>query len=110
MKRPLPVMALAIVSLACALPVSHAQSADFRLGTAVEATQAERSITIGADTRWANVKHGETIRFVSGQKTFGWRFDGSRSAVDLMQVAPAGFVDRPLMVYVARTHQGRRAN
>lgn len=110
MNSPLPAMALAILTLGCALPVSHAQSADFRLGTAIEAAQAERSITIGADTRWANVKQGEAIRFVSGQASFGWRFDGSRSAVDLMQVAPAGFLDRPFTVYVARTHQGRSAN
>ena len=110
MKNPVPAMALAIFALGSTLPASHAQSADFRLGTAIEASQAERSITIGADTRWANVQQGESVRFVSGQASFGWRFDGPRSAVDLMQVAPAGFIDRPFTVYVARTHQGRSAN
>ncbi len=110
MKNVLPAMAFAISTFTGALPLGHAQAADFRLGTAIEATQAERSITIGTDTRWANVKQGESIRFVSGQASFGWRFDGSRSAVDLMQVAPAGFVDRPVMVYVTRMHQGRSAN
>lgn len=101
------------LAVACALPLStvaHAQSADFRLGTAIKATQAERSITIVPGTRWANVKQGEAIRFLSGQNTFGWKFDGTRSAVDLATVAPAGFVTGPFMVYVAPASHGRRAN
>jgi hypothetical protein len=110
MKKLSSLLAIASLSLVCAIPVSHAQSVDFRFGTAIEATQAERSITIGPDTRWANVKHGESIRFVSGQQSFGWKFDGTRSAVDLTRVAPAGFLDRPFMVYVAPTAYGRKAN
>lgn len=110
MKSLLPTLAIATLTLASAVFAGHAQSADLRLGTAIEATQAERSITIVADTRWANVKQGESIRFVSGSNTFGWKFDGTRSAIDLMKVAPAGFVDRALLVYVAPTFQGSRSN
>lgn len=110
MKHPSFATAIVALGLACALPAGIAQSVDFRLGTAIAAEQAERSITIAADTRWANVQQGEAIRFVSGANAFGWKFDGSRSAIDLARIAPAGFVDRPLMVYVTPSHQGRRAN
>ena len=98
------------LAIACALSLGQAQSADFRLGTAIEAAQAERSIMIRPDTRWANVKQGESVRFISGQYSFGWKFDGTLSAVDLSAVAPADFVGRPFMVYVTPTPQGRRAN
>lgn len=98
------------LGIACALSLGQAQSADFRLGAAIEAAQAERSITITPDARWANVKQGESVRFISGQRSFGWKFDGTLSAFDLATVAPADFFGRPFVVYVAPTPQGRRAN
>jgi len=99
----------AAATLALVLSTSAlAQTPDFRFGSSVPATQAERSIVIGPDTRWANVKRDETIRFVVGDREFGWRFDGTASSVDLMRVAP-GLVNRPLTAYVAPT-PGRRAN
>lgn len=113
MTRPFFRLATATVTLVIgfALAPGHAQpSTDFRLGTAIEATEAERSITIAADTRWANVRQGEAIRFVSGQNTFGWKFDGTHSAVDLARIAPARFLAHPFTVYVAPSLQGRRAN
>ncbi|MEO7940382.1 MAG: CzcE family metal-binding protein, partial [Burkholderiaceae bacterium] len=67
-------------------------------------------ITIAADTPWANVREGESIRFVAGQSEFGWKFDGTRSAIDLMRIAPAGVLARPVTVYVAPTANGRRSN
>jgi Heavy-metal resistance protein CzcE len=98
------------LGLAGALSLAHAQSADFRFGSAIDAAQAERSITIAADTRWANVTQGESIRFVSGANVFGWKFDGTHSAVDLSKLAPAGFVERPLMVYIKREYRGPGSN
>jgi hypothetical protein len=100
----------ALTSLVLVQPASWAQTSDFRLGTAVAASQAERSIAITADTRWANVRQGETIRFSIGQTEFGWKFDGSAQSFDLMRVAPAGSLSRPLMVYVMPGTNGRRAN
>lgn len=96
---------LALVLITSAL----AQTPDFRLGSPVPATQAERSIVIGPDTRWANVKADETIRFVIGKRDFGWRFDGHATSIDLTRVAPTGLLSRPLTVYIASTG-GRRGN
>ena len=110
MMRMLRSSALAALALTCALPASWAQTPPFRLGGAVDASQAERTITIGPETPWANVRHGESIRFVSGQNAFVWKFDGSANSLDLMRVAPAGFLNRPVMVYVAPSSHGRRAN
>ena len=103
MKRMSTGLATASVALvmACAWPASQAQSVDFRLGSAIEASHAQRSIIIVADTRWANAKHGESIRFVSGASEFGWKFDGTVSNLDLSKLAPAGFLARPFTVYVA---------
>lgn len=112
MTRPLSRLAAAtmVLGLAMALVPGPVHAADFRFGSAIDAAQTERSITIAADTRWANVQHGESIRFVSGQAAFGWKFDGTRDAVDLALIAPAGFLARPFMVYVAPPPHGRRGN
>ena len=74
-----------LTTLVLVHPASWAQTSDFRLGTAIAASQAERSITIAADTRWVNVHQGELIRFVAGQAEFGWKFDGSACSFDLMR-------------------------
>ena len=110
MLRMLRSTAFAVLTLACFLPASWAEMPLFRLGGAVDASQAERTITIGPETRWANVRHGESVRFVSGQAAFVWKFDGSASSFDLRRVAPAGFLNRPFMVYVARPPNGRHAS
>ena len=102
--------ALACLPLVFGVSSALAQATDFHLGSAIAASQAERSIAIAADTRWANVRQNESIRFVAAQAEFGWRFDGSRSAVDLAQIAPAGFLAHPFIVYVAPTASGRRGN
>jgi hypothetical protein len=98
------------LALTCAVPASWAEVPLYKLGGAVDASQAERSITIGPETRWANVHYGESVRFVSGQQAFVWKFDGSASSFDLTRVAPAGFMDRPFMVYVASARNGQSAN
>lgn len=101
---------VAFVAMACAVPAVLAQSTDFRFGSAIPASQAERTITIDAKTPWANVREGESIRFVAGPSEFGWKFDGTRSAIELMRIAPAGMLAHPLTVYVAPSAQGRRSN
>ncbi|TMG91532.1 MAG: hypothetical protein E6H72_08965 [Betaproteobacteria bacterium] len=57
---------------------AQAPSAERAIVTAV----ADRTITIDDKTRWVNVNHYEVIRFVSN-------------------VAPAGFVNHSVTVYVA---------
>jgi len=110
MLRILHSTVFAALVLTCAVPASWAETPPFRLGGAVDASQAERTITIRSETRWANVRHGESIRFLSGQQALVWKFDGSARSFDLRRVAPAGFLDRPITVYVASERNGRSAN
>ncbi len=78
------------------------------LGSAVPASESERRILIDPDTCWANVKQGETIQFVVGAQSFAWRFNGLPRSFDLMRVAPAGVLNRPLTVYVMPKIDPRR--
>ena len=64
---------------------------------------AGRTIDITGGTKWVNVKNGEVIRFVSNGREFTWYFDGVAQPrpFDLAQIAPAGFVDHSVTVYVS---------
>jgi hypothetical protein len=61
------------------------------------------TVTITPATRWVNVTGGETVRFVSGARSFTWNFQVGVTVTkfDLNQVAPPGMLERPVMVYVA---------
>jgi len=74
---------------------------------AIYTAAAERTITVTADTKWVNVNHYEVVRFVSNGREFTWYFDGvaQPGAFDLMQIAPAGFVDHGVRVYVSPTQR-----
>jgi hypothetical protein len=63
----------------------------------------DRTIAIDHKTKWVNVNHYEVIRFVSSGREFAWYFDGVAQPrpFDLMQIAPAGFVNHGVTVYVA---------
>ncbi|OWQ84434.1 hypothetical protein CDN99_24405 [Roseateles aquatilis] len=50
-----------------------------------------------------NIVCGETVQFRSGDKAFNWRFDSvGHRAVDVKDIAPAGFTDRSTWVFVER--------
>jgi len=70
---------------------------------AIISAVADRTITIDDKTKWVNVNHYEVIRFASSGREFTWYFDGVAQPrpFDLMQIAPAGFVDHGVTVYVA---------
>lgn len=103
MKRALTSAFAALAFSLAASPAVHAQTVanSFLLGSPVAAGSAERVITLTGETRWVNVKYGESVRFVSGTQEFAWKFDGPDSReVELRQVAPAGAVSQPITVYV----------
>jgi len=74
---------------------------------AIYTAAAERTITIDDKTKWVNVNHYEVIRFASNGSEFTWYFDGlaQPGAFDLMQIAPAGFVDHGVRIYVSPTER-----
>lgn len=52
--------------------------------------------------RQLNVNCGDTVTFRSGDQSFSWRFDSvQHRAVDLRQIAPAGFKAEALRIYVS---------
>lgn len=56
-----------------------------------------------ASAKYVNVEYGDTVTFTNAGKTFVWTFNGlSRRAVDVSKIAPDGFSDRGLVVYVGR--------
>jgi len=69
----------------------------------VVAAAPDRTIIVTGETRWVNVKHLEVIRFVSNSREFTWLFDGvdQPRPFELAQIAPAGFIDHGVTVYVS---------
>jgi hypothetical protein len=74
-------------------------------GDAVEPSAASRTIAIDPNTSYVNVSRGDTVKFLVGDKTFAWRFDGAGtiSEVDLNNIAPANLIDHTVKVYIKRT-------
>ncbi len=82
----------------------------FQMGQAASVAQAERTIVIHQDTKWVNVTRGDAVRFLIGGAEFAWKFDGvGMQPFDLREIAPAGSLSRPVMVYLAQP-PGRRNN
>lgn len=111
MKPLFPRLAVLTLSAASLLAEAAPSPSDL-LGEPVQAPSLERAITratagrtiaITGETKWVNVEHLEVVRFVSNRREFTWFFDGvaQPGAFDLMQIAPAGFVDHGVTVYVS---------
>jgi len=77
------------------------------LERAIITAVADRTITIDDKTKWVNVNHYEVVRFASNGQEFTWYFDGLAQPrpFDLAQIAPAGFVNHSVTVYVAPTER-----
>lgn len=74
--------------------------ADF-LGATAPVSEATRTIVIVADTKYVNVKGGETVKFVVGDKSFAWTFNSPVSSFDLERTAPPSMLDHKIVAYVA---------
>ncbi len=77
-------------------------------GALVPVDNAERTIVIQPDARYANVTNGETVKFVvrradGSAPAFAWRFDlyPTQLTIDLGKIAPAGALDHDIRVYIA---------
>jgi hypothetical protein len=61
----------------------------------------DRTVVIDDKMRSINVREGETIRFLVGEKSFAWVFDGYDEGKDLNQMAPKGTLgNRSIKVYL----------
>ena len=85
-----------------------ASTPSFQYGSPLSPVHAERSIAIKPDTRWANVKRGEAIRFVVDGREFGWKFDGPFHSFVLQRVASQGLLTKLLTVCIENKNNHNR--
>ena len=80
------------------------QSHSTLLGDPAAPSAAVRTIVIGQGTGYVNVTRGEVVKFVVGDKTFAWDFNGPSNiaVIDLNAVAPSGVLDHAVKAYIAR--------
>ncbi|MDR7336187.1 MAG: CzcE family metal-binding protein [Roseateles sp.] len=72
-------------------------------GEPVAATQDGRIVNVDAG-KSINVNCGDVVTFQKAGKSFTWKFSSAaHRPVDLRAIAPAGFTDKPLKVYISRT-------
>ncbi len=96
--------------LAIALPAfAHAACQDrfangmCLYGSSHTGQQAERVIDVQKAGHTVGVNYGETVKFVDGDKSFTWTFNGLGGRnVDVQRIAPAGFMTHGLNVSVDR--------
>lgn len=103
MNRKLLSAAAIMLTLSAASLPSIAQRNYVELyGSPAAPTVSARTIVIHPDTRYVNVRGGEVVRFVVGEKSFAWNFDVAQTVgtFELNEVAPAGLLDHPIRVYV----------
>ncbi len=72
-------------------------------------TEPKNARVINLDARKsANVDCGDTVVFQKGSQRFAWKFETTNhGAVDLRAIAPAGFTDTKVVVYVSRSDAER---
>ncbi|MFN3302131.1 MAG: CzcE family metal-binding protein [Roseateles sp.] len=76
-------------------------------GEAVAAAQGARVVNVDAG-KAVNVNCGDVVTFQSSGKSFTWKFSSvAHRAVDLRAIAPAGFTDKALKVYISRSEAER---
>ncbi len=73
-------------------------------GQAIPVEAATRQITLTPNTKWINVKHGESVNFVTQGKSFAWNFYTLHSDAnfDLATIAPNGINAQQIHIYVAK--------
>ena len=99
MKRLVPVAALLTLSAISPITAAKVSETDM-LGSPARPSAAQRTIAIDASTRSITVERDEVVRFVSNGQEFAWVFKGASPSFSLNKVAPAGALDRDLVVYV----------
>ncbi len=88
--------------VASAAPAERFRDGSSIYGDPGAAAAADRFVDVGT-TKAINVSYGETVVFRSGDKQFGWTFDGlGGRPVDLAKIAPVHFGGEALTVWVGR--------
>jgi len=78
---------------AASFAANAATPANF-IGEAAPLTAASRTVVIDGNTQWANVTHGETVKFVVNGNAFAVNFNGDYGDnANLQRLAPTGMLD-----------------
>jgi hypothetical protein len=104
----------ALLAVAGAAPIlaQAACSDTFANGTCIHgepanSTAAARTVDLST-TRQISAAYGETIKFVDGDKSFAWTFDGlGEHAVPLSRIAPSDIKAGSATVYVASSAESQ---
>ncbi|MFN3302143.1 MAG: CzcE family metal-binding protein [Roseateles sp.] len=100
------ILSLAVVSIASSANVARNETmANGKSvhGQVVAQSQHDRVVNVDAQ-KSINVDCGDVVTFKKSGQSFTWKFDSVRhGAVDLRTIAPAGFTDQKLTVYVSRS-------
>jgi len=99
MKLFVPILAALALSGANSGAFAKVTDADM-LGKPAPLSAAQRTIVINPGTKWITVERGEVVRFEANNQEFAWTFDAMSSSFDMNRIAPAGALDRKLVVYV----------
>lgn len=103
MKAKLFFAAVVAVSLTTAVITSHAATRRMDLlGDTAPVTAAHRTIVVTPETRHVRVEGGEIVKFVVGEKSFAWHFNGPATtfALDLNRIAPADTLAHQVTAYI----------
>ncbi len=101
-KLSLPLATIAMMGLLAA-SAARAEVPTELLGSQVDPSQAQQTVVIAPGTKWVNVTQGDVVRFESQGQDFAIAFNGpDQEAFNLARLAPAGALDHPVTVYVAR--------
>jgi hypothetical protein len=77
------------------------------MGSQGVADSVDKVVRLKPDTSYSHAEYGTSVEFtepsVKGTpRSFVWRFDGwPRDFIDLEKVAPPGFVDHKVLVYIS---------
>jgi hypothetical protein len=95
---------LALILTTATLPSFSADDHANLLGAEAAPSTASRTIVIGPDTAYVNVMHGDIVKFIVGDKTFAWNFNGPAriSEIDLNKIAPPGVLNHVVKAYIKR--------
>jgi hypothetical protein len=107
MKNPIRALTLSLFAgaafaAASAQAMQHPRTAaDY--GSVVMNAGSGRTIDIDENTRYVNVKNGETVRFNVNGQSFSFNFDAwpNEESVALSTIAPAGVAVPNVQVYIA---------
>ena len=101
MKRTTSSTAIVAVVMAAACGSASAMGMSSLLGEPqTNGTPVDKVLRIDATTPWLNATGNDRVKFLVGDKEFSWHFADNRPAVNLREIAPPGYLDRDLFVYL----------